>query len=67
MNFEQENHSYVLVWTFLQIMVIFMVSLLISLFYKKFVQNKIYAFCDKIMHKMKMIYNRLEIHLLKIK
>ena len=66
-NFERENHRCVLVWTFLLTMVIFMSSLLISLLYKKFVQNRIYIFCDKIMHRIKRLYNRLEICLLRIK
>ncbi len=65
--FEGGEYNHVLLWTFVQVLLIFVISLLISLLYKKFIQKYIHIICDKIVDKATVLYNRLEMRLLKIK
>ena len=65
--FEGEEHTYVLFWIFVLVVIIFIISLLIALLYKKLIQSRVYFVCDKIVQSVEKAYNQLEIRLLKIK
>ncbi len=62
---EGGKHTHVLYWIFAQGLLLFAVSLLLSLFYKRLIQKKVYALCDRIMRRAGAAYRRLETWLLR--
>lgn len=64
--YEKCNYKHILLWVFVYSLGIFVVSFLISIGYKTFLQKAVHSITNKIMSLISRIYKQLEIKILKI-